>query len=296
MKYFDIPEKEFETFCNIALEDLELSVRVYNRLKRGGCETLVDVAYLSVEEMRGLKNLGGSGLREIQEKLEEYHISLMTQEEKQQLLEEMDNLQILKRKVQRLEGLKNKNRERIQDLERERANAWKSEWEKEEENREQGLQEAREIIRTSPYPVTGVLQRMHWGKNTKEGCGFCEIFELRDKNCFVLTDSQMDRSLQFSCEECMETYLADYYWKQKMLAKQKEEREEAPKMMRMSGIGYELIGRCPVCKQKHSYEKDTYYCFRCGTFLNWDEENWDEKTKEYYDLLYCGEEDEMIEE
>lgn len=285
MKYFEIPEKEFEKFCNITLDELEFSVRTYCALRRGECETLADVAYLSLEEMQGLKNIGRRALEEVLDKMEEYNISFMTQAEKQQLLKESNDLNVLKRKIKRLEGQLKKKEDRIERYESERV----SEWQKKRENKEQDLWKAHEIVNTSQYPIAGILQSMYWGK----GCRFCEIFKLQDKNCFLENDSIENRDLGSGCEECIETFLADYYWKQKMDVKLAEEKSAAPKMMRMRmlSLGNGLVGRCPVCKQQHKFDKDIGYCFRCGTVLNWDEENWDEKIREYYDLLYYDEEE-----
>ena len=99
MKYFDIPDKEFEELCNTEVDDLEFSVRTYNVLKRCGCETLADVAYLTVEEIQTAKNASQRALGEVQEKLAERNVSLMTQEEKQQILDGTDNPMVLRRQI-----------------------------------------------------------------------------------------------------------------------------------------------------------------------------------------------------
>ena len=58
----------------IRIEDLELSVRSFNSLKRGGCNTVGDIQDLLDEEGNGLRrirNLGARSEAEIKGKLEE---------------------------------------------------------------------------------------------------------------------------------------------------------------------------------------------------------------------------------
>ena len=113
MKYFDIPDEEFEEFYNTELDELDFSVRAYNMLKRLGCETLTDVAYLSIEEIQNAKNAGKRQLNEVQEKLAERNIALMTQEEKENILNESDNPVVLKRQIRLLEHREKKSQETI---------------------------------------------------------------------------------------------------------------------------------------------------------------------------------------
>lgn len=60
----------------IPIEDLELSVRSMNCLKRGGITTVSELINLSEEDCMKLKNFGQKSLDEIKEKLEERHLSL----------------------------------------------------------------------------------------------------------------------------------------------------------------------------------------------------------------------------
>ena len=60
-------------FRNIRIEDLELSVRSFNSLKRGGCHTVGDILDVMGEDENGLRrirNLGARSEAEIKEKLE----------------------------------------------------------------------------------------------------------------------------------------------------------------------------------------------------------------------------------
>lgn len=293
MNYFDMPDKEFEELCNTEIDELAFSVRTYNMLKRCGCETLADVAYLTVEEMQKAKNATQRALKDVQEKLAERNISLMTQEEKQQFLDKANDLMVLRRQMMILEGRQKKSQEQIRRYERESNDEWK----KITENRKQALKEARGIVRTSPYPIARLLEFMYFGQSALEGCRFCSIFDLHNEYvCFVEADSMEDKNLEHSCEECIETFLADYYWEKRMSAKFAAERGEAPKMIRMQRYGSELYGRCPVCKTRILYSKNQHYCFRCGTFLNWDEENWDEETRNHVSWWFEDDDDEWTDE
>ena len=60
-------------FRSIRIEDLELSVRSFNSLKRGGCNTVGDILDVMGEDENGLRrirNLGARSEAEIKEKLE----------------------------------------------------------------------------------------------------------------------------------------------------------------------------------------------------------------------------------
>ncbi len=51
------------------IEELDLSVRSYNCLKRGGIQTVLELTEKTEEEMIKFKNLGKKSLKEIKEKL-----------------------------------------------------------------------------------------------------------------------------------------------------------------------------------------------------------------------------------
>ena len=60
---------EENKYDNITIEDLDLSVRSYNCLKRAGISTVMDLTEKTEEEMMKVKNLGKKSLKEIKEKL-----------------------------------------------------------------------------------------------------------------------------------------------------------------------------------------------------------------------------------
>ena len=55
---------------NKTVEELDLSVRSYNCLKRASINTVSDLTDMSEEEMMKVRNLGRKSLKEIKEKLE----------------------------------------------------------------------------------------------------------------------------------------------------------------------------------------------------------------------------------
>ena len=62
---------------NIKIEELDLSVRSFNSLKRGGCNTVGDILDVMGEDGQGLRrirNLGARSESEIKEKLEELRL------------------------------------------------------------------------------------------------------------------------------------------------------------------------------------------------------------------------------
>lgn len=59
-------EKENDSL-NLALEELNLTVRSYNCLKRDGFKTLGDIAKKSLEEIKQIKHLGSKSVKEIEE-------------------------------------------------------------------------------------------------------------------------------------------------------------------------------------------------------------------------------------
>ena len=75
-------EDERETVnLSVAIEDLDFGVRSYNALKRAGIDTLGDLSQITLEKLARVRNLGRKSCEEIIAKLEEYGITLKTEEE-----------------------------------------------------------------------------------------------------------------------------------------------------------------------------------------------------------------------
>lgn len=70
-----------ETVVRKAIEDLDLSVRSYNCLKRAGINTVGDLANMTEDELVKVRNLGRKSLDEIKKKLQELGLGLTHSEE-----------------------------------------------------------------------------------------------------------------------------------------------------------------------------------------------------------------------
>ena len=74
-----INEREDETHgrvLDMPIEELDLSVRAYNCLRRHGVDTVQDLASLKEEDIIKVKNLGKKSMKEIKEKLTELGLGL----------------------------------------------------------------------------------------------------------------------------------------------------------------------------------------------------------------------------
>ena len=63
------------------IEDLDLSVRSFNCLKRAGINTVSDLAQKTEDEMMKVRNLGRKSLEEVKKKLIDIGISLQEEED-----------------------------------------------------------------------------------------------------------------------------------------------------------------------------------------------------------------------
>ncbi len=84
-KAFDVmverPEKEKEKVLEMTIEELDLSVRSFNCLKRAGIDTVEDLVSRSEDEMIKVRNLGKKSLEEVIQKLESLGLTLRNDEE-----------------------------------------------------------------------------------------------------------------------------------------------------------------------------------------------------------------------
>lgn len=69
-------EDQKEKVLEMTIEELDLSVRSYNCLKRAGINTVQELTTKSEEDMMKVRNLGRKSLEEVQEKLDELGLSL----------------------------------------------------------------------------------------------------------------------------------------------------------------------------------------------------------------------------
>ena len=75
------PEKEKEKVLEMTIEELDLSVRSFNCLKRAGIDTVEDLVSRSEDEMIKVRNLGKKSLEEVIQKLESLGLTLRNDEE-----------------------------------------------------------------------------------------------------------------------------------------------------------------------------------------------------------------------
>ena len=74
------PENDEQRILNTTIEDLDLSVRSFNCLKRAGISVVGDLVARSEEDMMKVRNLGRKSLEEVKKKLEEYGLSFKTED------------------------------------------------------------------------------------------------------------------------------------------------------------------------------------------------------------------------
>lgn len=73
-------EDQKEKVLEMTIEELDLSVRSYNCLKRAGINTVQELTHKSEEDMMKVRNLGRKSLEEVQDKLGELNLGLRKEE------------------------------------------------------------------------------------------------------------------------------------------------------------------------------------------------------------------------
>ena len=74
-------DKGKEKILEMTIEDLDLSVRSFNCLKRAGINTVEDLINKSEEDMMKVRNLGRKSLEEVVQKLNSLGFSLQKEDE-----------------------------------------------------------------------------------------------------------------------------------------------------------------------------------------------------------------------
>ncbi|MFB6803156.1 DNA-directed RNA polymerase subunit alpha C-terminal domain-containing protein, partial [Peribacillus butanolivorans] len=69
-------EDQKEKVLEMTIEELDLSVRSYNCLKRAGINTVQELAHKTEEDMMNVRNLGRKSLEAVKAKLEELGLGL----------------------------------------------------------------------------------------------------------------------------------------------------------------------------------------------------------------------------
>ena len=74
-------EDQKEKVLEMTVEELDLSVRSFNCLKRAGINSVEELTNKTESEMMKVRNLGRKSLQEVTEKLDELGLSLKPEEE-----------------------------------------------------------------------------------------------------------------------------------------------------------------------------------------------------------------------
>jgi len=74
-------EEEKDKILDMTIEELDLSVRSYNCLKRAGINTVFELTQKTEEDMMKVRNLGKKSLEEVQQKMEQLNLNLKSSEE-----------------------------------------------------------------------------------------------------------------------------------------------------------------------------------------------------------------------
>ena len=77
----DKPDSDTDKALEMNIDELELSVRSYNCLKRAGINTVEELCDRTPEDMMKVRNLGRKSLEEVLTKLKELNLSLKPSEE-----------------------------------------------------------------------------------------------------------------------------------------------------------------------------------------------------------------------
>ena len=77
----EIEEPDASKVLETTIDDLDLSVRSFNCLKRANINTVADLVSKTEEDMMKVRNLGRKSLEEVKKKLEEYDLTLKKEEE-----------------------------------------------------------------------------------------------------------------------------------------------------------------------------------------------------------------------
>ena len=77
----DKPETENDKILEMNIDELELSVRSYNCLKRAGINTVEELTSKTAEEIMKVRNLGKKSLEEVLGKLKDLGLELNSEED-----------------------------------------------------------------------------------------------------------------------------------------------------------------------------------------------------------------------
>ena len=74
------PEDRQQKVLEMSIEEMDLSVRSYNCLKRAGIQTVEELTQKTEDEMMRVRNLGKKSLKEVKDKIYELGLSFKSYE------------------------------------------------------------------------------------------------------------------------------------------------------------------------------------------------------------------------
>jgi len=81
ISFTDQEDNNKDKVLDMTIEELDLSVRAYNCLKRAGINTVAELVQRNQEDMMKVRNLGRKSLEEVEQKLEALNLSLRPSDE-----------------------------------------------------------------------------------------------------------------------------------------------------------------------------------------------------------------------
>ena len=81
VSFTDQEDDKKEKVLEMTIEELDLSVRAYNCLKRAGINTVAELVQRNQEDMMKVRNLGRKSLEEVEQKLQALSLSLKPSDE-----------------------------------------------------------------------------------------------------------------------------------------------------------------------------------------------------------------------
>ena len=81
ISFTDQEDDKKEKVLEMTIEELDLSERAYNCLKRAGINTVAELVQRNQEDMMKVRNLGRKSLEEVEQKLEALNLSLRPSDE-----------------------------------------------------------------------------------------------------------------------------------------------------------------------------------------------------------------------
>ncbi len=208
----NLSQEQWEQYHEISITDIGLHVRTHNVMRRAGYHTLGDlIDSTSSEILEAMlhskveqdRKYSKKALKEVEENLKQKELRLLTDEEKQNVINSLTETERLQREILILtyekelaESRSVYAEERLERLIRERKN-----------KDEKVIQRIEKILKTKPNPLPEILKNMVYRDSN---IPFCVIFELNKQGCKLEQYYDDNKSLNDCCEKCIEEFIKGY--------------------------------------------------------------------------------------